>query len=465
MPLSHPGRRTPDRAARPLQRRRCSNIQSDDEPLSGSQPTNFSVVRLKRDVLRRSSIGAMYTGRSVGPGGGGRNDTYGVDGTFAFFDNLAFNTYWARTRSTRRSSAGDDTSYRAADGLRRRPLRRSDGAPARRRPLQPGSGVRAARRHAPALRPVRFSPRPRSIKQVRKFVVDRRRSPTSRTAPASSKRGPWTGSSPSSSRTAINSFVRYTDAYEFLPRPFQIAPGVTLPVGGYDFANLRAGFNFGKQRPVSGNVSVEQGTFYNGHKTTFAVSGGRDERLATAVGRADRVRQLGRSAGGRVHDHAGRLARHLHDDATDVRERAAPVQLRATTWWPPTCACAGSISPAASCSWCSTNSGTRWAVVFLRSPTAQSSSRSTGCSGSSPQRTNATTKHTKNDETHEKENSFVIFVGVVGRTSQPPWPTDPTRPNPVCEHRDAMMDFRQGRAIRLEPAQISSIQWKRSASS
>ena len=59
-----------------------------------------------------------------------------------------------------------------------------------------------------------------------------------------------------------------------LTRLLQLA-SPTLPVGAYDFANLRASFNFGKQRPVAGNLSVEQGTFYDGHKTTVAVSGGR----------------------------------------------------------------------------------------------------------------------------------------------------------------------------------------------
>jgi hypothetical protein len=251
------------------------DIQSDDEPLSGSQPTNFSVVRLKRDVLRRSSIGAMYTGRSVGPSGGGRNDTYGVDGTFAFFDNLAFNTYWARTPTpTLDSGARDDTSYRlqmdyAGDryGVQMERLLVGDQ-------FNPEVGFV---RRADMLRhfgQVRFSPRPRSIEQVRKFVS------------MASIAHVENGAGQLESRTVDGEFaiqlqnsdqfiLRYTDAYEFLPQPFQIARGVTLPVGGYDFANLRAAFTFGKQRPVSGNVSVEQGTFYDGHKTTVGVSGGR----------------------------------------------------------------------------------------------------------------------------------------------------------------------------------------------
>jgi hypothetical protein len=69
--------------------------------------------------------------------------------------------------------------------------------------------------------------------------------------------------------------VTYNRIYEFLAEPFEISPGVTLPVGGYDFGGVRTGFTFGQQRPVSGNVAVEYGTFYSGHKTSVIVSRGR----------------------------------------------------------------------------------------------------------------------------------------------------------------------------------------------
>ena len=53
------------------------NIQTDDAPASGAPATNFSVVRLKRDLLRRSSIGALFTRRSVSTRGPGSNETFG----------------------------------------------------------------------------------------------------------------------------------------------------------------------------------------------------------------------------------------------------------------------------------------------------------------------------------------------------------------------------------------------------
>jgi hypothetical protein len=46
-------------------------------------------------------------------------------------------------------------------------------------------------------------------------------------------------------------------------------------VGGYDYATTRVGYNFGRQRPISGNVSVEHGGFYSGRKTTLSISQGR----------------------------------------------------------------------------------------------------------------------------------------------------------------------------------------------
>ena len=63
--------------------------------------------------------------------------------------------------------------------------------------------------------------------------------------------------------------------YEFLARPFTIIPGARIPVGGYEFTTGRIGYNFGQQRPLSGNVLFERGPFYNGDRTAIAFSRGR----------------------------------------------------------------------------------------------------------------------------------------------------------------------------------------------
>ena len=247
------------------------SIRTDEEVVSGAQPTNFSVVRVKRDLLRRSSIGLIMTGRSVRQVGEGANYAYGVDGTFAFFDDLSINTYWARTDTE--SLSQDDTSYRAQlnyDGdrygvqvehlavgddfnpevgfVRREDMRRSFGL-------------------------LRFSPRPAFLEAVRKFS--------------------WTGSIAyiengagrletresegvfgTEFETGDQLTVGYVDTYEFLPEPSNIS-GVTLPIGGYDFTTGRIAFNFARHRKLSANLNAEYGTFYNGHKMTVGASRGR----------------------------------------------------------------------------------------------------------------------------------------------------------------------------------------------
>jgi hypothetical protein len=65
--------------------------------------------------------------------------------------------------------------------------------------------------------------------------------------------------------------------FEFLERPFRIDPSVTIPVGGYDFTTFRVAYALGTQRRFAGTASLEQGSFYDGDKTTLTLSGGRLE--------------------------------------------------------------------------------------------------------------------------------------------------------------------------------------------
>ena len=243
------------------------NIQTDDEPVSEARATNFSVVRVKRDLLRKSSIGVIFTGRSVGQSGLGTNEAYGVDGTFAFYDNLFINTYWAQTQTDGLSD--EDTSYRAqfnyAGDLYRVQLERL-GVGAN---FRPEVGFVRRSDMDRSFAEFRFSPRPDSdiVRQLS-----------------------WTGSALYIENGAgrvetrewdgefgieFHSSDRFTAGsrrtYEFLPRPFRITPDVTLPIGPYEYASGRASFSFGRQRMLSGTLSTEWGTFFNGDKKTISI--------------------------------------------------------------------------------------------------------------------------------------------------------------------------------------------------
>ena len=248
------------------------NIQSDDEPAAGARGTNFSVVRLKRDFLRRSSLGVLFTRRSVGQDGTGANEAYGVDGAFAFFDNLAINTYWARTRTD--GLSGADTSYRAQldyagdlYGVQLERLAVGDH-------FNPEVGFLRRDDIRKHFGQFRFSPRPKSIASVRKFSGIGSVAYIENGAGRLENRD-WNGEFAVEFQNSDRLSVAYDDAYEFLPEPFPIASGVTVPVGGYDYSTVRADFNLGQQRKVSGNISAEHGTFYSGHKTAIGLSRGR----------------------------------------------------------------------------------------------------------------------------------------------------------------------------------------------
>jgi hypothetical protein len=248
------------------------NTQTGDELASGTPANNVSVVRLKRDVFRKSSIGLIATGRSVAQNGVGRNLVYGLDGTFAFFDNLAINTYWAK--SDTEGLRGDDASYRAQldyngdrYGVQLEHLGVGDH-------FNPEVGFLRRDDMRRSSYQMRFSPRPRRMRSVRKFRYQ--------TGLAYLENG--AGMLESRERDAEFAIefqngdqfnVQYNNLFEYLPVPFRIASNVTLPVGGYAFQNGQVGFNLGRQRKISANMALEHGTFYNGHRTTLSVAQGR----------------------------------------------------------------------------------------------------------------------------------------------------------------------------------------------
>ena len=250
------------------------NIQTGDVPDIGSPRTNFTVARVRSDILRRSNVGALFTGRSVSKSGAGSSETYGVDGLFSFYDNLNINTYWSKTSTP--GLRGDDVSYRAqldytGDRYGVQAERLVVGGD-----FNPEVGFLRRDDFDRRFGSFRFSPRPGRIDAVRKltfqgqlaYVLDR-----AGILETSESQGQF-GIELENSDMAE---VTYTRSYELLEQPFPIAPGVTIPVGGYAFGDTQASYTFGSQRRLAGTVSVQHGSFYSGEKTTVGFSRGRLE--------------------------------------------------------------------------------------------------------------------------------------------------------------------------------------------
>ena len=85
-------------------------MQTEDDQAARIESANFTVVRAKRDILRRSSIGGMFTHRTATPGRVGSNDGFGVDAAMSFYQNVRLDAYLAATQTEGRD--GDNLSYR-----------------------------------------------------------------------------------------------------------------------------------------------------------------------------------------------------------------------------------------------------------------------------------------------------------------------------------------------------------------
>ena len=252
------------------------NIHAGEEAVSDSKPTNFSVVRLRRDILRRSSVGAMFTNRSVSRVAPGSSQAYGIDGTFAFFENVNLTTYIARTQLPGPEHQGKDLSYQgkfeyAADryGFQADHLVVEGN-------FLPEVGFLRRDNFRRTFTSARFSPRPQSIKSVRQFslegsidyilTADENHLETRQNIVA------FETEFESSDRLTLAA----TDSYELLVQPF-VPPGAgfSIPAGGYSFADVYVAYSMAQQRRINGMVAVRRGAYFGGDLTTLELTQGR----------------------------------------------------------------------------------------------------------------------------------------------------------------------------------------------
>ena len=253
------------------------NIHAGDEVVSASEPTNFTVVRLRRDVLRRSSIGGMFTNRSVSRVAPGEaSQAYGVDGTFAFFENVSLISYFAKTRVPIPEYEGKDTSYQgkfeyAADryGMQVDHLLVEDN-------FLPEVGFLRRDNFRRTYVSGRFSPRPASIESVRQFSLEGAVDYIlmADVTQLETRQGLVSFQTEFESSDLLT--FSATDNYELLLQPFT-PPGAdfTIPVGDYSFADYQVAYAVGQQRRINGQVALRRGDYFGGRLTSLELSQGR----------------------------------------------------------------------------------------------------------------------------------------------------------------------------------------------
>jgi len=248
------------------------NIQTEDQPRAGAVATNFSVVRVKRDILRRSRIGGIFTNRSVSTVAPGSNALYGLDAAFSFFDNVNFNGYYARTKTSGLES--DDGSYQAAFSYNADLYRFQVDHLYVGDHFNPEVGFMRRDDIRRTFTSAQYRPRPKSIKAVRQFsfgaTLDYVENTTGRLE---------TRIAQARFETEFESSDRFVADvqrdYEFLRQPFSLTPIVIIPAGGYDFSDFSVAYAMGEQRKMSGTWSFQKGEYFDGHITAVSYQRGR----------------------------------------------------------------------------------------------------------------------------------------------------------------------------------------------
>ncbi|MGE0703279.1 MAG: DUF5916 domain-containing protein [Vicinamibacterales bacterium] len=259
-------------------------IQSGEQEASGAVPTNFSVLRLKRDILRRSNIGVIATRRDPTAVGDDDNLVVGLDAVLSFYENIDVNAYWAKSQTS--DLDGNDSSYRTQFeyggdryGLQLEHLLVD-------RNFNPEIGFLRRTNFRRSFAQARFSPRPRNIRAIRKLWFEGSLDYTTNAEASIVETKEALGSFRIDFSTNDQFSLDYTRSYEFLAEPFEITPGVTIPVGGYRFQNVATSYVLGLQHRLSGRLSAGRGGFYDGDKTDAGFTGHYDitQRLAVEPG-------------------------------------------------------------------------------------------------------------------------------------------------------------------------------------
>ncbi len=240
------------------------SMQTDDVASLAAPSTNFSVVRVNRDVLSRSRIGLIAASRAPNGTTQANNFAGGVDAQFNPTADLRVDTYWARSQSD--GVDGDQSSYRGrldwnADryAVNAEHLYVGDG-------FNPEVGFmrRTAFRRSYGL--ARFSPRPKDFFGVRKLYYQ-----GSVDYITGAGGGVQTQEYQGQFNVEFNNGdffnTEVTRAFEQILTPFEIARGVFVPAGEYWFTQNKIGYQMGLQRRVSGSVIVGRSSFYDGTLT------------------------------------------------------------------------------------------------------------------------------------------------------------------------------------------------------
>ena len=232
--------------------------------------TDFSVVRLKRDLFQRSNFGVIFTRRAPRLDGSGENLVYGIDTDLALSADTRVFAYYAKSETP--GLDGIDESYRlrmnyAGDryGLELEYMRVGPD-------FNPEVGFVPRADFDRAYGTFRFSPRPQWWGAVRRlnfrgtfdYITDTEGTLETRIGQAGFL---------VEFENSDQSEITFQRELEFLAEPFEISDGIVLPVGTYRFQEVFYRYLMGPHRRIAGNFFFVAGTFWDGERIGAGYNG------------------------------------------------------------------------------------------------------------------------------------------------------------------------------------------------
>jgi hypothetical protein len=238
-----------------------ATVRPGDTPVDVPR-ANYTVLRVKRDVLSKSSIGAIFLNRQGGPGLD-FNRSAGVDALFAFGQYLDFGLLAARTFTP--GTSGRDWAGAFDFGWK------TDTVDVSGTYLDIAERFNAEMGFIPRI-DIRnpkgraaWTPRPK-WKGVRQLTLAAGADYFENHAGRIESRNQAVDFSISRQDSSSISFNVDRD-YDYVPYDWSTGGGV-IPIGGYTWNTVRAGFSSNQSKRVYGSLSYATGGYYSGEKQT-----------------------------------------------------------------------------------------------------------------------------------------------------------------------------------------------------
>ena len=252
----------------------------EDDPSTAADDSlpsnNFGVVRVKRNILASSDIGAIVVNRQASQSGN-YNRAYGVDANFRFLQNLTLNGYLARTQTPGRS--GKDRTEKIGGNWRDNIFRMQVIYSNKQENFNPEVGFKGVPAGRDSARDLRTTlevhtrpPRNGWIREVNPhhrffFILD----PKGQTVYKEGHYAPAEVYFHNGSRIEIS----YNPRFERLSVPFPVpsSPNVSIAIGDYEYAYWELELESDPSQGLFGTLNLQNGSYYTGHRRTWNLSG------------------------------------------------------------------------------------------------------------------------------------------------------------------------------------------------